>query len=173
LIKLIEAVKKYQENEIKRLEDVLNKCTDWQKIRMFLNNIFNFREQAKKIFYTFGKDSNPLKDETNFDNIVDFSNADETCKLTNKDKQKPLDTLMGSTNKGFTNLQKIQEATLQRDKAYQEFTLKLTAYWIYRIRSSVAHHKIGEYLMTNDDEVFMLDFAEPLLDELIKQCFKV
>jgi hypothetical protein len=64
-----------------------------------------------------------------------------------------------------------QERQKQQAK-YHEGLLKFTAYCIYRIRSSIAHHKIGEYLMTHQDEAFMINFAEPLIDEVISHCFK-
>jgi hypothetical protein len=46
-----------------------------------------------------------------------------------------------------------------------------TVYAIYRVRSCVAHNKIGEYLISDTDDVFLLDFAEPLLREVLCQVF--
>ncbi|MCI1105281.1 hypothetical protein [Stenotrophomonas maltophilia] len=45
----------------------------------------------------------------------------------------------------------------------------LSAYWLFRVRCSIAHHRVGEYLMTEDDQGFVVDFAEPLLLEVIRQ----
>lgn len=49
---------------------------------------------------------------------------------------------------------------------------KLATYWIYRIRCCVAHNRFGEYILTVQDEKFVVEFAEPLLKEIIIQCFK-
>ena len=54
---------------------------------------------------------------------------------------------------------------------YKTFILNLASYWIYRIRSSIAHSKIGEYQLSYTDEAFMIEFAEPLLQEIVIQCF--
>jgi len=56
--------------------------------------------------------------------------------------------------------------------SHRRFICSLCAYWIYRIRNSIAHKKIGEYIMTNNDEQFVLDFGEPLLLTVLRQVFK-
>ncbi|MEY4904260.1 MAG: hypothetical protein RI894_1247 [Bacteroidota bacterium] len=170
LVKLITAVQKYQKDEIKRLEAVLGKCTNWEDIRQYLNKIFHYNNKAKEIFYTFGKESNPLKVE-GFDGISDFTNMLQSIEYTDDSNLQSIHKKLSAT-KVILTPQEISQKEQERIDLYNKFTLKLTAYWVYRVRSSIAHHKIGEYLMTNDDEDFMLNFAEPLLDELIKQCFK-
>lgn len=40
---------------------------------------------------------------------------------------------------------------------------KLTVYMIYRVRSSIAHFRLGEFLLSTDDEAFVAEVAEPLL----------
>lgn len=47
--------------------------------------------------------------------------------------------------------------------------LSTAAYWIFRVRCSIAHHRVGEYLIKETDEDFVLSFAEPLLLELVSQ----
>ncbi|MET3931853.1 hypothetical protein ABIE51_003740 [Lysobacter sp. OAE881] len=49
--------------------------------------------------------------------------------------------------------------------------LSVAAYWIFRVRCSIAHHRIGEYLIKESDEDFVVFFAEPLLLEIISQVF--
>jgi hypothetical protein len=169
LANLVKETLGYGQKDIDRLESVLKQCTNWQNIRLCLNNVFENRNKAKEIFYTFGKkDSNPLKEETNFDSINDFTDMFKSIEYTG-------DSNMNSIHKRLETskiqTQEIPQKEQERIDLYDNFTLKLTAYWVYRVRSSIAHHKIGEYLMTNDDEDFMLRFAEPLIDELIKQCF--
>jgi len=47
--------------------------------------------------------------------------------------------------------------------------VRVAAYWLFRVRCSIAHHRIGEYVLREDDQRFVVDFAEPLLLEVIKQ----
>ncbi len=55
---------------------------------------------------------------------------------------------------------------------FESLIPKVIAYWIYRVRCCVAHNKFGEYIMTSNDEAFIVEFAEPLLKEVVVQCFK-
>lgn len=55
---------------------------------------------------------------------------------------------------------------------HSEFILRIVSYWIYRVRCSIAHNKIGEYLLSWEDEEFLVKFAEPLLLEVLKQFYK-
>jgi len=45
----------------------------------------------------------------------------------------------------------------------------VAAYWLFRVRCSIAHHRAGEYLMKESDQDFVVEFAEPLLLEVIRQ----
>jgi hypothetical protein len=47
--------------------------------------------------------------------------------------------------------------------------LDTAAYWIFRVRCSIAHHRVGEYLIKESDEEFIVSFAEPLLLAVIRQ----
>jgi hypothetical protein len=61
------------------------------------------------------------------------------------------------------------------DKADQElyriFILKLVSYWIYRIRCSIAHNKIGEFIFKEEDEEFVVVLGEGLLKPVINEMF--
>ena len=65
-----------------------------------------------------------------------------------------------------------QDFIESRGIIYNNLIPKVCSYWIYRIRSSIAHNKFGEYIMDNDDEDFIVNFAEPLLKEMVLQSFK-
>ncbi|NES18002.1 MAG: hypothetical protein F6K41_03525 [Symploca sp. SIO3E6] len=54
---------------------------------------------------------------------------------------------------------------------YETIIIKIAAYWIYRVRSCIAHNRIGEYIMLPEDEEFIVEFAEPLLREVLYQVF--
>ncbi|MGC9448384.1 hypothetical protein [Cereibacter johrii] len=55
------------------------------------------------------------------------------------------------------------------ERAYAQLVADIAAYWIYRVRSSIAHNRIGEYLLQDHDAEFVRQFAEPLLLEVVKQ----
>jgi len=143
----------YSRDDIKRLKFILEKkCTNEHSLARKLDRIKHFMPKAKEIFYKYGKkDSNPLKEltegEQQLQNIIDGG--------------------------GFTNQQNLKsnKVNFNLSRPYSKFITDLSAYWIYRIRSSIAHHKIGEYLMSPSDEKFMVEFAEPLLKEVLIQCF--
>lgn len=142
-------IKQFERKEIQRLDNVIfNHCNDIDRIAHRMNKIEDYKDIAKKIFFDFGKDSNPLNN--------DFSLLENIL----------------MEQEGFT--EENCKAILSKNKAdttekYQKFILQLSAYWIYRVRCSIAHNKIGEYIFSHDEEEFIVEFAEPLLNEIIYQ----
>lgn len=49
---------------------------------------------------------------------------------------------------------------------------KFVAYIIYRFRCSIAHAKIGEYVLTNQDEQFICEIAEPAITRILCEIYK-
>jgi hypothetical protein len=152
--------KTYKESdEIYRLKYLLEKCYDLPKIINCLNKITAFEDLAIDIFYEYGKESNPLKDKQEFLNILQ------------KTTLFAIESFYKINNQGVPDPSKL----ILQITSYPTFIYKLMAYWIYRIRSSIAHSKIGEFLLTSSEpehERFMVEFAEPLLQEILIQCFK-
>jgi hypothetical protein len=140
----------YERNDIDRLVYLFETyCLNVLPIVDKLNSINPFLAKATHIFYKFGKkDSNPLKDETVFATIVGLPDgfSEANCR---------------------THIGHVRDAATHRS-----FIGKLCMYWIYRIRCSIAHNKVGEYLMPHTDEDIVVNFAEPLLLELLKQIFR-
>lgn len=149
-------LKEYNKGEdMDRLKDVISSKLNSDKIRPFLDAIIPFKDIAVEIFYTYGKsDSNPLLvSKEDFDNPLKFTNI--------------------ITHGGFS-LDNVKTHNNTKQEDYHKFIIKLTAYYIYRIRSSIAHSKMGEFLLTStkpEHEKFMVKFAEPLLQEVLIQCF--
>jgi hypothetical protein len=56
--------------------------------------------------------------------------------------------------------------------AKQDAIPKFIAYMIYRVRSSIAHMRIGEFLFSFSDEAFVAEAAEPLLREVVTAVYK-
>ena len=136
-------LKDYNREDLDRLRSLLAEHLDCNKIIPLLNEIRNYVLIAEQMFYVFGKDSNPLKQKKQFDQILSRGGFAESH----------VNAVLGNNR-------------------FADFIPKITSYWIYRIRSSIAHNKLGEYLITSADESFMLEFAEPLLKEVVIDCFK-
>lgn len=138
----------YSRVELDRLtEIILNNCLDINSLIDKLELVFPFKNIAEDIFIKFGNNKKPLTDITKFNQIFGLNSFSEASLLSN-----------GLINNSNNKL--------------DVFIPKLVSYWIYRIRCSVAHNKIGEYLLSWDNENFIVEFAEPLLKEVLKQCFK-
>ena len=135
----------YSKTEFPRLKSIIeSNCTDIDPLVLRLNEIRHFASIANQMFYTFGKDSNPFKDDTKFNQVVPFG-FDENA---------------------------LRKNSVNFQGNHPKFITSLTSYWIYRIRCSIAHNKIGEYIISQSEENFLVEFAEPLIKEVIKQCFK-
>ena len=132
--------------EILRMRIIFkNKIKDYSTIATFLYNVTLYKDLAETIFQKFTKVHNPVKDMKDFNKLLDlpsFSQSDISKFRTN---------LTGGN--------------------YEMFLLEIATYWIYRIRSSIAHQRLGEYIITDKEEDFLLQFAEPLIDQLLLQIY--
>jgi hypothetical protein len=134
----------YDNKEISRLKSLLHdRCDDLPPLVSRLNAISGHLRQAKVIFFEYGKDGNPIKEWDRFETII--------------------------KNGGFVETAVKKAGLASNTGAYENFVREVAAYWIYRIRCSIAHSRIGEYIMTNADEDFVIDFCEPLLQTVLIQ----
>jgi len=139
-------LRNYKRDDIERLKRIIEKARkDTSKLEEKLNLISPYLSTAEKVFYDFGKDTNPIKDFTK------------------------LNAIMGGG--GFTQVRCNGQRLGTPD--YDKFVCNVAAYWIYRTRCSIAHSKIGEYLMEDNDEEFVVEAIEPLIREIIKQNFEI
>lgn len=137
-------------DDIDRLHQLIENIPA-QRLEAHILKLRNHADTAKKIFYKYGKDSNPIKEESDFERYFITSAAiSETEFIRLKsDKQNP--------------------TKLDPTKDYGKKLAKFSCYWIYRVRCCIAHNKLGEYhLHTQDDLNFIQDFAIPILKEIIK-----
>jgi hypothetical protein len=138
----------YSRVELDRLtEIILNNCLDINSLIQKLELVFPFKNIAEDIFLKFGTNKKPLTDLSKFNEIFTLNSFSEFSLLSVKIINK-------------------------NDNKLEIFIPKLVSYWIYRVRCSIAHNKIGEYLLSWDSENFIVEFAEPLLKEVLKQSFK-
>jgi hypothetical protein len=136
----------YSRTELDRLTEIISSyCTDVNPLISKLEKVFTFRQISEEIFIKYGNKTKPLN-ESKFNELFDSSSFSES---------------------NLTNLKIVNNSN-----SINIFIPKLVSYWIYRIRCSIAHNKIGEYLLSWEDEKFIVEFAEPLMIEVLKQFFK-
>lgn len=136
----------YAHEEMVRLTNIISdKCSDISGIVTKLNGVKDFPNIAFEIFNKYGKNKSLLKEETHFKTVVSSGDFSEPS---------------------------LRAKSVNYNSDYDSFIKKIAAYWIYRIRCSIAHNTIGEFILTNKDEKFVVEFGEPLLREIIIQCFK-
>ncbi|MCX2495904.1 hypothetical protein OQX63_20585 [Pedobacter sp. PF22-3] len=133
-------------NELNRLKIILNdRITDFVSLSAHLYEIVRFPNEGENIFQKYTKAGNPIRELSEFRSLVSLPSFSEANMATIRR------TLTGRT--------------------YEYFLIDLAIYWIYRIRNSIAHQRIGEYILTDKEEEFMLDFAEPLIDHVLIQIY--
>lgn len=139
----------YGVNEIERLKHLIaNYCDDKLAIFPRFYPLSCHEEKSAEIFRVYSKSGNPLPDEPSWQKFMKLCAEEQLTEA--KLKHERLATDQGSRDKLATNL---------------------SAYFIYRIRSSIAHSKVGEFLFLDSDEELIVNFAEPLLLEIVIQVF--
>jgi hypothetical protein len=143
----------YESREFDRLKQtIFDRCNDVPSIAACLGEICSnprWHETMKKIFFDFGKAGNPFDEKWD-----EFHSMLLSTGFTQD----------GAAAQGF--VRKGTKTPLQ-DKEFRKLVMHVSAYWIYRVRSSVAHSKIGEYVMRLEDEDFVEQFAEKLLRRIL------
>lgn len=134
--------------EIDRLKYILvGYCDDWESIAAKFAPVAGFEAVAKEIFQDHAKEGNPIQPQK-WQKMVDSCRAGQT------------------TQADFTAA-KLCDA----NHPYALLVSNIAAYWIYRVRSSIAHSRISEFLFEGSDEDFIVDFAEGVLAEVVTQVF--
>ncbi|NWC58872.1 hypothetical protein [Pseudomonas veronii] len=143
---------KLSREDIDRIQHILREYDNLPKLESLLTTLRYHENAAIRIFYDYGKDSNPLKDATAFREQFILSACINRTELDNIKKAKSLSDNFCAT-----------------EDSYQTKIIKLVCYWIYRFRCSIAHNKLGEYYLNQSDDMhFLVDFAEPLLVEMVR-----
>ena len=141
-------IKTYNNDEMERLKETVHSrmsaTIDLTSLKTRMLKIIGYKDTARAIFQEYGKKANPLSDDL-FEYIISQTTLEEEALKQNK--------------KNFKS-----------NEDYDNFIINTAMYWIYRIRCCIAHNKIGEYILTIDQEEFMAEFAEPLIDTILIQC---
>lgn len=148
--KIGKVLNEYSHREIDRLTEIIaHHCTDVSKLEVVLANVSSFPQIAEDMFFNFSKSTGKY----HLSDLPKFQIA-----VTSNDFTLP-----------FLFSHRIHANDIVE---HQKFIVGIASYWIYRIRCSIAHNRIGEYLLSWDDENFIVEFGEPLLKEVLMQCFK-
>lgn len=116
-----------------------------------LTLISGHEDIAKKIFDDHSKHGNP---------IAPTSNPPRWARVVE------------SLSAGICSEQELKDrGALKQQEDYNTFISRISGYWIYRVRCSIAHNRIGEFILTDAETSFVEDFAEPLLLEFCSQIF--
>lgn len=144
----------YNKDECDTLKELIN-CyvTDHTRYLDILYEAPNYEDVILDIFKKHSKESNPLKDDTNWDR---FWHAIKSHKLSHPD---------------MADLQYRFIKDGNKEPIYKKTMNNIISYWIYRVRCSIAHYKIGEFIFNNEHEEFIVKIAEKLLDEVLYQIF--
>jgi hypothetical protein len=146
-------VKDYQRKELESLKNIFKDyITHPSKLLNIMSFCAPYTIIMEAVFQDHSKDGNPISPEKahKWPNFLSYlQGADKTSKnakaldLINQDKSDLLDSLI----------------------------IHVSAYWIYRIRCSIAHNKIGEFMFNDSHEEFVAEIGERLLKEALQQIF--
>jgi len=132
--------------ELDRLKYILVEyCDSYEGIARKFSNLVPFEAKAVEIFQHYTKDGNPL-DEGKWSKMMEICHARQTAEVD------------------F-----LRARLCSPSSPYARVVTSVAAYWIYRVRSSIAHSRVSEFLFEDSDEKFIVDFAEDLLLEVVRQ----
>ncbi|MFK0667934.1 hypothetical protein [Aeromonas salmonicida] len=144
----------YSKDECDTLKEIINNyVSDVSRYLDIFYDAQNYEDIVVDIFKKHSKDSNPLKDDTNWGRFWAgvIANQLAFADMTNEDYR---------FNKDCRN-----------EGSYKKSLNNIAAYWIYRVRCSIAHYKIGEFIFNPNHEAFLVKIAERLIDEVLYQVF--
>lgn len=142
-----EVMTEHGKSELDRLKAITKLyCMNTARLSEIISSSSAFQKEREALFFVFGKAGNPITDESKWNRIK-------------------LEIDNGTLNDASVRAVGVSGGS------FRQFVADLTAYWIYRIRCSIAHSRVGEYILTDDDAEFVAVFAEPLVLEVIRQVF--
>ena len=128
-------------SEIDRLKAILREfCDNPTAIVNVLPESVPFIPLMTIVFHEYTKTGNPIAESAKWD------------------------AFKGAIVRGEVNAATLKkEKVIDQEVGFDKFIVDLSAYWIYRVRSSIAHSRVGEYVLEDQHTEFILRFAEPLL----------
>jgi len=147
-------IKDYQRKELDILKNILKDYTsNPSAILNIMKNCPPYIDVMDSVFQDNSKDGNPNAPDKSTTKWINF-----------------LSFLQGSdhTSSKAKELGLVQNP---KDDQLEAYILQTAAYWIYRIRCSIAHNKIGEFIFNDSHEEFVVEIGERLIKEVIQQIF--
>ncbi|MBB3897678.1 hypothetical protein [Roseococcus suduntuyensis] len=144
---LNELSRAYGKNEFDKLKQILNEfCHNREEIAQYFWPISSFQTKAEEVFQDHTREGNPLKDR--WQKFINFCALQQTSEAD-----------------------LIQTKFIGTADEYNKLISNIAAYWIYRVRCSIAHNRIGEFVFEDSDEDFILEFMEPMILVVCTQVF--
>jgi hypothetical protein len=141
-----QVLSRYSAGDLPSLERLLREYCDqppplWEIMRQVEPN---FRAIAHTVFQEYGKTGNPIGEKW--------------------------EALLKTLAKGAYDINHAQQEKLaKKPEDFAELVIRLTAYWLFRIRCCIAHNRIGEFILGESQQDFLVEFGEPLLKEALRQ----
>lgn len=137
--------------ELDRLTFLTEGFDETSEIEEACTVLKDHQQPAIDVFYEYGKETNPLKDrETFLKMFIDPGVINRTS----------LDQIR--------RMHRLSANFTKSEAAYKSTLVKLSCYWVYRIRCCIAHNRLGEYhLHTPSDMDFVSSFGERIIKSLI------
>lgn len=146
-----EVVKEYNKNELDSIKNILlSYINDTTSLLNIILNSTNHMHVMKSIFQDSSKSGNPLTDNDKWIKLTTFLNGAKH-----------------DTEEAF----KLKLISKNQEDFFRAYILNLTSYWIYRIRCSIAHNKIGEFMFSDLHEEFVVEVGENLITQVLKDLF--
>lgn len=121
-------------------------CMDHDEVGRAITEANGHRAVCEEMFQGYSKDGNPLENSDLFERFW---------------------TLIEGSGVSEANL----KAAKIGNPSQRDFILKVAAYWIYRVRCSIAHNRVGEFILADTHEPFVGEFCIPLLLSVVRQIF--
>lgn len=144
-----EVVKEYNKNELESIKNILNNyIVDTSELLKIILTSSNHMPVMKSIFQDNSKTGNPI--------------ADKWVQLT---------TFLNGATHNSSEAKKLKLIPQDQEDLLKCFIINLASYWIYRIRCSIAHNKIGEFMFNDQHEEFVVEVGERLIIQILKELF--
>lgn len=142
---IAKVMSRHSSGDLPSLKELIKEyCQNLSSVWDIMRTIDSHIVVANDVFQNYGKDGNPLKDQ--WSNFI---------------------AALGSGSYSLANATSNRLAN--RQDVLDKLVAETAAYWLFRIRCCIAHNRIGEYVLTDNEVQFVLTFGEPLLKVVVAQ----
>lgn len=132
--------------------------SDEKYLKIMAKGFLSNENLCEEFLQKYSKDSNTLSDPVRWNKFVEFIRRSDLDACHSFE-----DFFAAATSVGFC----------KKEDEFLKSIRKINAYWIYRIRCSIAHNKLGEFIFESkkDHYEFIYYYGEPLLKQTIACIF--